>query len=56
MVVRRSTGRKAGAMSLEGEASKARKIVFQEVIALRGVRFEDTFFPNIVEQRSQDFR
>ena len=44
MVVRRSAGRKVGVIALEGEASKARKIVFEAVIALCGVRFEDAFF------------
>ena len=48
MVVRRSAGRKVGAMFLEGEALKARKSAFQAVIALSGSRFDDTFFPTIV--------
>ena len=48
MVVWRSTGKKVGAMSLEGEASKAWEIACQAIIALRGARFEDTFFPTIV--------
>ena len=47
MVVHRSTGKKVGAMSLEGEASKAHTITCQAVIALCGARFEDTFFPTI---------
>ena len=48
MVVRRSVGRKAGAMALEGETYKARKIEFQVVISLRGARFDDIFLPTIV--------
>ena len=48
IVVLWSAGRKVGAMDLEGEASKARKIVFGEVIVLRGARFEDTCFPTTV--------
>ena len=45
MVVWRSAGMNVGVISLEREASKAGKIVFQAVIALCGARFKDKYFP-----------